>query len=760
MRRILPLVLPCILLPLSLHATVFGRVEGVVHDARHRPVSGATVLLRAADSAYTVASETDAEGAFRFLAVPLGAYVVQVKEGGFATVEQPLTLQSDTSPVLHVQLSVETRRDSMVVHEGETANVDSVTPTTLVDREEIADTPGADRTNSLAMITDFVPGAYITHDQLHMRGGHQVSWELDGVEIPNTNIASNVGAQIDPKDIDYLEVQRGSYNADVGDRTYGVFNVVPRSGFERNGTAELVTTLGSFFETDDQLNYGSHTEKLGLYGSLNGNRSDYGLSPPVARVLHDAANGYGGFASLIDNQTPTDQLRAVVQLRTDFFQIPYDPDPNSVENSVYDSSRLRDTQREVDGLAETTWAHSFTQETLLQVSPFYHYNRADLTPGAADSPVATTSDRASNYAGLQASITGTVARQTLEGGFYGFGQHDSYLFGAVFSDGSAQPFRLPETAAGGVIEEWVSDNWKATPWLTLTGGLRQTLFTGAFSENSTDPRLGAAVRVPRLGWVFRGFYGRFYQPPPLLTAAGPIVTYAMSQNTSFAPLHGERDEEHQFGVQIPLPGLLHGWLLDADNFQTRANNFLDHANLGESSIYYPVTLDGALIRGWELTLRSPRLPHGGGAHLSYSNQIAEQRGAITGGLICVPVGSAACDAGFSYTPVDHDQRNTLSVGYRTALPWHAWADGNVSYGSGFTNGTPDAQHPGPYLPQHESADLSVGRSFGESASFAVNAVNVANTRVLLDNSLTFGGFHYSDPRQIYGELRVRFHVGR
>ncbi|WP_130422388.1 hypothetical protein [Edaphobacter modestus] len=37
-------------------------------------------------------------------------------------------------------------------------------------------TPGADRTNSLAMITDFTPGAYITHDMLHMRGGHQVSW--------------------------------------------------------------------------------------------------------------------------------------------------------------------------------------------------------------------------------------------------------------------------------------------------------------------------------------------------------------------------------------------------------------------------------------------------------------------------------------------------------------------------------------------------------------------------------------------------------
>ena len=101
---------------------------------------------------------------------------------------------------------------------------DSATPTTLVDRSDIARTPGADRTNSLAMITDFVPAAYMTHDQLHMRGGHQVSWLIDGVPIPNTNIATQSWRRKSiPKDIDYLEVQRGSYAAEYGDRTYWSF---------------------------------------------------------------------------------------------------------------------------------------------------------------------------------------------------------------------------------------------------------------------------------------------------------------------------------------------------------------------------------------------------------------------------------------------------------------------------------------------------------------------------------------------------------
>ncbi len=60
-------------------------------------------------------------------------------------------------------------------------------------------------------------------------------------------------------------------------------------------------------------------------------------------------------------------------------------------------------------------------------------------------------------------------------------------------------------------------------------------------------------------------------------------------------------------------------------------------------------------------------------------------------------------------------------------------------------------------PPHTTFDLSIGHSFGEKLTASVTAVNVANRRVLLDNSLTFGGFHYNDPREIYGEVRYRFH---
>ena len=288
-------------------------------------------------------------------------------------------------------------------------------------------------------------------------------------------------------------------------------------------------------------------------------------------------------------------------------------------------------------------------------------------------------------------------------------------------------------------------------------------------ENKADPRAGAAITIPRLNWVVRGFYGYYYQAPPLVTATGALVGVGNNQGYGFAPLHGERDIEWQFGVTVPY----RGWTLDADNFATRAKNWLDHNNIGESNIFWPITWYAALIQGWELTLRSPSLWQGGRFHLAYSNQIAQATSPITGGLIC-PIAMPLCPAypppGFG--PVDHDQRNTLNFGYNTSLPWHTYASTNIYYGSGFTNGlygqppcpappaTPQAvcaQYPGPYLPSHSTFDLSLGKSFAEKYTFSVTALNVANRRVQLDNSLTFGGFHWNDPRQLYAEFRYRFH---
>jgi hypothetical protein len=728
-------------------ASVFGSVRGIVHDPQHRPIQGAHVVLKAQNSDWTISQDSSDSGEFEFSSVPIGNYTVTVSTAGFQQTQQSVVVQSDTSPVLHFQLAVAGGKETVVVSGIPVeATTESITPTTMIDREAIQETPGADRTNGMQMITDYVPAAYVTHDMLHMRGGHQVEWLIDGVPIPNTNIANNIGPQIDPKDIDYLEVQRGSYDADYGDRTYGIFNIAPRTGFERDRECDLVISGGNFYQTNDQISCGGHTERFAYYASLNGNRSNYGLQTPIAQVVNDADNGYGGFASFIFNPNAKNQYRLVGSLRQDYYQIPIDPDPNSVGNANYPSFGLHDSEREPDGYATFSWVHTFNPNTLLTVSPFYHYNGADCHGGPNDFPVISTVTQTANYGGMQTTLNVNFKRNDLQAGVYGFGQHQYNFFFNDYTDGTPNISPSSIGVNGGVTAFFVNDKFKVTPWLTLIAGLRETAFSGPNSEHATDPRLGAAIRIPHLNWTFRGFYGYFYQAPPLSTATGQLKTLAQQQGfDGFAPLSGERDIEWQFGVTIPF----HGWNLSADNFETRARNWLDHNNIGESNLFWPITWAYAQIQGWELTLRSPSFWHHSQLHLAYANQIAQATSPITGGLIFdIPPG---------LSPVDHDQRNTLNVGLNTNLPWHAYVSTNVYYGSGFTNGLPGVQYPGNYLPSHTTVDLALGKTFAEKYTISLDALNVANRRVQLDNSLTFGGFHWNDPRQIYAEFRYRFH---
>ena len=764
--RLIRIALLAIFLPLTVYAAVVGSVRGVIHDPQHRPVEEAMVMIKAKNSDWASTVNSDAGGNFVFNAVPLGEYTVTVAGVGFEQAQQDVMVVSGSNPVLHFALSVAGAKETVTVS-GATEEVptDTATPTTVVNRLDVARTPGAARSNSLAMITNFVPGAYITHDQLHIRGGHQTSWLVDGVPVPNTNIASNIGPQFDPKDIDYLEVSRGSYGAELGDRTYGVFNVVPRTGFERNREAELVLSAGNFYQTNDQFSFGSHSERFAYYASVNANRSNLGIEPPVPQIVHDAESGYGGFGSFIFNVNPSNQLRLVSSLRKDFYQVPYDPFPNDIENGAipendftpqYPSIGLRDSDHESDAIVNLSWVHTFNSKLLLTVSPFYHYNAANYTSSPLDTPVAARQDRSSNYAGGQASFTANSSKNNFQAGVYSFYQANNETFGAIFNDGTGHPvFAASEHPTGSLAAFFIDDSFKPFPGLTLTAGIRPTHFSGnnGFSENAISPRFGAALTIPRLRWTFRAFYGHFYQAPPLVTASGSLINLCNSSDCGFTTLAGERNEEHQFGVTIPF----RGWTLDADTFHTRATNFFDHDVIGESNLFFPLTIDKARIRGWEVTLRSPRLAHRAQIHLAYSNQIGEAGGGITGGLtdfatnICEPAPPG------SFCILDHDQRNTLNVGGDLTLPWNSYASTNVYYGSGFANAFPGQPYPGDYLPQHTTFDLTLGKQFGERFSASVTALNVANRRVELDNSVTFGGFHWNNPREVFVELRYRFH---
>jgi TonB dependent receptor/Carboxypeptidase regulatory-like domain len=734
-----------LLLPARGWAAAYGSVSGIVRDKSAQGVAGAEVVLESAAHT-TVRRQTDSTGRFDFPNVAIGHYMLTISQRDFASLSQPVTMKAGYFPFANIVLLRPSELTEVTVTASRLPVVASVTPITMVSQEDIENTPGASNVNSSAMITDYVPGAYQAHDMLHVRGGHQTNWLMEGVEIPNTNIAENLAPEIDPKDIQTLGAERGSYAADEGDRTYGIFNVIPKSGFSSDNQAALDVTAGNFGQTNDYLSVASHTNDLAYYASVEGNRSNLGLQTPDSQVIHDQTHGYGAFTNLQYEPSAQDAVSFIAQLRQDVYQIPDCTAPLADEPDCV--GQFGDVQSEADNFALLSWAHSFTNNAVLTSSLFYHFERADYDGGADDYPTITTYHHSSQYEGAKENLRLSFSRNHLDVGLFGFAQQDQADFNLAFTNNSSPTLKELESPTGGLITAWVQDTFEAAHWLNLSAGVRQSHFQGNITENATDPRLGATVLLPRVDWVLSAFWGKYYQAPPLETLSGPLVAYATASDTAFLPLRGERDTERQFGVTIPVQG----WSIEADYFVTEASNFFDHNPLGESDIFLPITDQGALIEGRELTVRSPPFWPYGQVHLAYSNQTADCFGSITGGLV---VPGTACG---NYIALDHDQRNTLNLGYNANLPRQFFVGSNLSVNSGLSNGYagPPSYEPS-HLPSYVVLDLTVGRNISRDLAMSITGLNVTNRHLLTDNSLTFSGVHWNNPFQIYAELRYKFH---
>jgi hypothetical protein len=245
------------------------------------------------------------------------------------------------------------------------------------------------------------------------------------------------------------------------------------------------------------------------------------------------------------------------------------------------------------------------------------------------------------------------------------------------------------------------------------------------------------------GAVLRASYGRFYQHPQTSTVTGPLLQFALQEGFGYLPVPGERDQMAEVGLGIPV----HGWTLDIDGFYNKTKNLVDHEVLGNSNLLFPLTIANGRVRAFESTLKSPLIAGVVRLHYALSLQSAQGRGAITGGLTdFVPPPNNA------YFYLDHDQRVTFTPGAELTLTRSAWASASVTYGSGFLRGNGPA-----HMPQQTTLDLAAGKDLGDRMSVRFSALNVTNALFLTGFENSFAGTHYANPREITGQVKVKFH---
>jgi len=229
------------------------------------------------------------------------------------------------------------------------------------------------------------------------------------------------------------------------------------------------------------------------------------------------------------------------------------------------------------------------------------------------------------------------------------------------------------------------------------------------------------------------------------TGEGPTSGAPVAVSSAAGPVEGESREFQAprsdcSGLLARLPVLTASCAA-----ATNATRNISSASRCRCTAGFSTSTISRPARATEIALRSPRFWAGEQVYLTYSNQTADGFGTITGGLTDFSPPSG-------YYALDHDQRNTLNAGLHAELPWQAYFTMNLYFGSGFSNGNP----PPSYLPSNGSLDLSLGKTFGQQLTASLTVLNVTNKHLLIDNSLTFDGYHWNYPRQIYAALHYRF----
>lgn len=273
-----------------------GTVEGVVTDATGAVVPSATVTLSGPNMIRALTVTSNENGEYRFNQVPPGRYVVAVAPiKGFAAYRQEnIEVNLGRSTTANVSLTTQTSAEVTVVA---TSEVDQNSNTTgaNISTEFFSNIPTSRTVQGLYTIAPTVARSGLRDSSGRDRdpsvggsSGPENSYILDGVTTTDPAFGGG-GANLPFEFVQEVEVKTGSYGADQGLSTGGVFNVITKSGgnevhgdvFAYFGAKGLVAETknfpftglapNGFSEVDAGFDIGGpiKKEKLWFFGAFN-----------------------------------------------------------------------------------------------------------------------------------------------------------------------------------------------------------------------------------------------------------------------------------------------------------------------------------------------------------------------------------------------------------------------------------------------------------------------------------------------------------
>ncbi len=233
-----------------------GGIVGTIVDDEGTPLPGVTTTLSSPDIMGVKTAITDADGKYRFPALPPGVYTVKAELPGFATVIRE-NIRLHTTIRLTVDLTMKTstiEEEVTVVAESPTVDVKtSETASVTLSDEILRGMPTAQ------FVTDLVNLAPGVDGNVAFGGTSSgISYQIDGVGVGDPE-GGTAWVFMDYNAIEEAKVMGIGLNAEYGAFSGVIFNTITKSGGnEFSGHAEIIfqsTNKNGFWTTDNNQTY-------------------------------------------------------------------------------------------------------------------------------------------------------------------------------------------------------------------------------------------------------------------------------------------------------------------------------------------------------------------------------------------------------------------------------------------------------------------------------------------------------------------------
>ncbi|HEY0101269.1 MAG TPA: carboxypeptidase regulatory-like domain-containing protein, partial [Pyrinomonadaceae bacterium] len=259
-------VLLCVALPASAQSTT-GSISGTVQDEKEAALPNATVTARNVETNISRTAQTNDEGRYSFVNLPVGAYEVTVEAANFSKyVQTGITLLLNQRAVVDVTMKLGGVSEIVTVTENAALlNTTNAEVSTRFDSKRLSELPIATN-RSVYNVALSAPGVsqtvtgqsqFASGIGFSANGGRTRSnnFMIDGQDNNDFGVAGATVGLNNPDLIQEVRLVTNQFSAEYGRNGSAVFNAITKSGTnEYHGSAFL-------FHNDNALNACNNLEK-------------------------------------------------------------------------------------------------------------------------------------------------------------------------------------------------------------------------------------------------------------------------------------------------------------------------------------------------------------------------------------------------------------------------------------------------------------------------------------------------------------------